>query len=352
MAYDFFPKDERDITNTLRNWREGNRDDVLRVFMHLKEKHPTPVNIDKSKPGIVNVTRELQGDFSIPQIKKDAGVKTINLKFGNGSSGNRGVNNRGNMFEPQFAMALQNWWDGNEVKDKNMLDAIEDLDKTYDLRKRKSLTISVEGAENTPRPVQYAGNRIYLANPKGTGYDVGPSVTDITLTADRTPIYLSLKLGTTVTFFNVGVRKVLTPEEIKAGMIKNKEGQALLDLFNINPAWFCNVFTGTMKKIPPQRVTNFNKQGIKTLLESGIGYNYHVIHKMSGRIISKKMDKAALQKAANPTSLTVYYGGKTGTGKRIDMEMESMTYKFKLNIRDTQGRDGFPTRLMCDFTYK
>ena len=25
-------------------------------------------------------------------------------------------------------------------------------------------------------------------------------------------------------------------------------------------------------------------------------------------------------------------------------------YKFKLNIRDTQGKDGYPTRMMCDFT--
>ena len=37
-------------------------------------------------------------------------------------------------------------------------------------------------------------------------------------------------------------------------------------------------------------------------------------------------------------------------GKRIDMEMSSPNYKFKLNIRDTQGKDGYPTRMMCDFT--
>ena len=56
--------------------------------------------------------------------------------------------------------------------------------------------------------------------------------------------------------------------------------------------------------------------------------------------------------AASVGSVTIYYGGKTGRGKRIDMEMESRTYSFKLNIRDTQGRDGYPTRMMCDFKYK
>ena len=39
-------------------------------------------------------------------------------------------------------------------------------------------------------------------------------------------------------------------------------------------------------------------------------------------------------------------------GKRIDMETESRNYIFKLNIRDTQGTDGYPTRMMCDFKTK
>jgi hypothetical protein len=63
------------------------------------------------------------------------------------------------------------------------------------------------------------------------------------------------------------------------------------------------------------------------------------------------MSERAMQKAAKVGTLTTYYGGKTGTGKRIDMEFASSTYKFKINIRDTQGGDGYPTRMMCDFTY-
>ena len=59
-----------------------------------------------------------------------------------------------------------------------------------------------------------------------------------------------------------------------------------------------------------------------------------------------------MQKAARCGRMTVMYGGKTGDGRRINMECESPTYKFSLNIRDTQGKDGKPTRLMCDFKYK
>ena len=43
---------------------------------------------------------------------------------------------------------------------------------------------------------------------------------------------------------------------------------------------------------------------------------------------------------------------KNGTGKRIDMEIMTPKYALKLNIRDTQGKDGYPTRMMADFTYR
>ena len=44
-------------------------------------------------------------------------------------------------------------------------------------------------------------------------------------------------------------------------------------------------------------------------------------------------------------------GGKTGTGKRVDIEVRTQKYLFKVNMRDTQGTDGYPTRIMGDFTY-
>ena len=73
---------------------------------------------------------------------------------------------------------------------------------------------------------------------------------------------------------------------------------------------------------------------------------------MRGDIESYKMDKIRMGKSAAVGAATIYYGGKGGSGKRINMEMESPYYKFTLNIRDTQGGDGYPTRMMCDFTKK
>jgi hypothetical protein len=353
MAYNFFPTTAQELQNKTTAYRPEIAGEVFLLFTYLKQKFPkvaTPINIDTSKQSSVNINRVIEADTSIAKIKRGAKVGKLSIKFGNGSSGNRGVNNRGNLFEPQFAEALLKWWAGKKINDRAMLAAIEDLDKTYDLSSQSSLTVNIVGGENTKRPLTY-DPKIKLTNPKGRGYNIGESVTDITLVNNKETIYLSLKLGSTTTFFNVGIRTVLPPDDIKAYNLKNADGKKILKLFGIQQKMFCDVFNGKLSQGVVKTPT-LNSGDIETLLKSGIGYGYHIIHKMSGRIISKNMDQAAMNKAATVGSAKVYYGGKTGLGKRIDIEMESPTYKFKLNFRDTQGKDGYPTRLMCDFTTK
>lgn len=354
MAYDFFPKSERELANKIKGFPADNQVEIVRLFNFLKKKYRSvdaPINIDLKKPSNVNVVRQLSGDIKIADITRGASLKKVKLKFGNGSAGNRGVKNRGNLFETQFTKALLDWWAGDIEKiDDKTLKAIRDLDKTYNLSKSKKFTPNPVGGENTKRPLQFDSG-IYLANPKGKGNDVGKSVTDITLETDSGPIYLSLKLGGTTTFFNVGVRTILTPQEIQKGQITNEKGLQLLNLFGIDQEKFCKIFTGDLPGGEVVKNAPYSKAAMKKLMESGIGYNYHIIHKFPARILSKKMDKAAMQRAAKTGDLTIFYGGKGGNGKRIDMEFASATYSFKLNIRDTQGKDGFPTRMMCDFKY-
>jgi len=354
MAYDFFPKTEEELQKKIRNHPPQAQGDLYLLYTYLKEKFPTletPINLDLRKKNSANISRSLQEDISISKIKREAKISSLSMKFGNGSSGNRGVNNRGNLFEPQFADALLKWWKGESVTDSKMLKAILDLDKTYELRKSSKLVIDVVGGENTRRPLVYTPY-ITLTNPKGSGDDVGKSVTDITLKTDTQEIYLSLKMGTTVTFFNVGVRTVLTPDEIKAYNITNADGIKLLNLFNIDHKIFCDVFNGKHRGSSIPVNTRVDVEAMRRLMRSGIGKGYHIIHKLSGKILSKQMDEAALRIVSSVTTAKIYYGGKTGQGKRVDIEMESPTYIFKLNIRDTQGKDGYPTRLMCDFSYK
>ncbi len=352
MAYTFFPTSVEEIQTTLAasKFPQPNVEEAKRVFNLLRNKNKTPINFDLDKKVNVNISRAVENDITIKQVNQKADVKVLKFKFGNGSSGNRGANNRGNLFEPQFADALLQWWSGETVSDGRMLAAIEDMNKTYSIDKSKIFKVDIMGGENTRRPLVFTPH-IQLTNPKGRGYDVGQSVTDITVTTDKGPIFLSLKLGGTTTFFNVGIKTILTKSEIQNGNINNANGKKLLKLFGIDNTKFCEVFNGTHKGSIDRR-PNFDKAAMVRLLQSGIGFNYHIIHKLTGKILSKQMDQKAMKQAATVNAPVVYYGGKGGKGKRIDIEMSSPTYTFKLNLRDTQGKDGYPSRLMCDFKYR
>ena len=351
-AYSFFPKSEEEISNTLKDFPHENVKDIINLFNFLKGKDETPINIDLKKPKDINVSRGIKGLFDIGDIKSKAGLKTIRIKFGNGSKGNRGANNRGNAFETQFATAIEKWYaEGDQaVEDKDILNAIRDLDRTYNLGKSKTFDAKVVGGENTRRPLDFSG-KITITNTKAKGFNIGESVTDITLITDNNPkIYLSLKLGSTTTFFNVGIKTKLTKKEINEGIIKNRDGIKLLDLFGIDNKRFCTIFNDKVKTQSGVVRGKPNVAALSHLLQSGIGFGYHVIHRMRGKVLSKKMDESLMKASSRVGAVQIFYGGKTGKGKRIDMEMSSRYYKFKLNIRDTQGTDGYPTRMMCDFT--
>jgi len=355
VAYTFFPKSVSELTTELERNRfpNDNISEIVSLYTVLVKEVEIPINIDFTKKSNVNVTRMLAEDTTVAKIKRDANLSKVKIKFGNGSSGNRGVNNRGNLFEHLFADALLKWWDGEKVSDQKMLSAIEDLDKTYNISESKTLKVDVVGGENTPRPIKYSPS-LSVSNPKGTGTDVGKSVTDITLTLDGgREIYLSLKLGTTTTFFNLGVKKVLTKKEIQDGSILNKDGKDLLDMFGIQNEMFCSIFNGELEKGVIENAKLPNRKKLEDFLASGIGHNYHIIHKLSGTIKSKEMNERAMKEASTLVGVPkIYYGGKTGKGKRIDIEFQTKTYQFKINIRDTQGLDGYPTRLMGDFKYR
>jgi hypothetical protein len=279
------------------------------------------------------------------------------MKFGSGSSGGRGVQNKGNAYEGQLAEAIKDWWGGNKIADTKLSQAVDDIVKLHKLDKCKKLEVKMVGELNNKRPFIFTPQVLISSKIPVSDNNLGPVVTDITLVCDgKKEIYLSLKTGGTVTFFNSGIRTVLSPQEIKTGRIKNKDGLKILDMFNINDALFCDIYNGNLKKGYVEDVwktmSSHQKNELKNFLISGVGHGYTIVHKLTGKTEVYNIDKKYMTEAATPTSCNVYYGGKSGTGKRIDMEIETGHYILKLNIRDTQGGDGYPTRMMCDYSYK
>jgi len=356
MAYTYFPESIKDIEKKLK-FPKQNKEEIIRLwtFLNKKYKVKAPINIDEKKQSNVNVVRALEGSTNINAIKQGAKLNVIKIRFGNGSLGGRGAQNLGNLFEEQYARELEKYDEGEKV-DQSLEKSILGLYKDYKISKFKKFIVKIEGGANTPRPFVY-GPYIIVKSAKQVGNDLGTTVTDLTLMDGTVPkVYLSLKFGDTTTFFNSGIRTVLTPGEIKNNKIKNVYGKRLLKMFGIDEKLFCDTFNGKLKKgviedVWPKMKPN-DKLALEKLIESGIGYGYHVIHKFkNGKLISFKVDRNYMLKSSKPKSLTLYYGGKTGTGKRINMEIFTPTYKLTLNIRDTQGKDGYPTRMMCDFKY-
>ena len=186
-AYTYVPKSEKDIDNLPDSYSADEKEDIKKLFNYLKTTHPNTeslINVDPKQKGskTVNVFRALSTFEDIKEIKSKSKISSIKIKFGNGSSGNRGVNNRGNLFEGIFASAIEKYRDGSDDIPSDMLAAIRDLDSLYKIRESNRFEIDVVGERNTKRPLKYSP--IELTNP-GSGYNIGKAVSDIDLTTDE-----------------------------------------------------------------------------------------------------------------------------------------------------------------------
>jgi hypothetical protein len=361
MAYTFFPKSATEIQKTLKG-DKYKISEIINLFGALKKmfpKEPTPINIDPLKISKINVTRRLSGEVDLKQLKSKTKISRITMKFGEGSSGGRGVKNQGNAFEKTFATAIEKWWSG-EPQDLKLTGAVEDVADIYKLKELKELKVEIEvktvGELNNRRPLVYSPRVLISSKIPVKDNNLGPVVSDVTLISNKKEYYLSLKTSGTVTFFNSGIKSVFLTSEIKSGQIKNDNGVKLLNMFNIRNELFCDIYNGKLKQGYSedvwQTMSADQKSSLKEFLKSGIGHGYTIVHKIGGSIKVYEINKKYMELAATPLSCRVYYGGKTGTGKRIDMEIETHKYVLKVNIRDTQGHDGYPTRIMCDYSYK
>ena len=86
-------------------------------------------------------------------------------------------------------------------------------------------------------------------------------------------------------------------------------------------------------------------------MRTAIGAGYFMIHETNGKIKYWYISDAENKKYANIDSckFTAYYGGKSGKGKRIDIEFSNNYYDFKMNIRNKQS-GVYPSHIMMDYT--
>jgi|14BtaG_2_1085337.scaffolds.fasta_scaffold07070_4 hypothetical protein len=264
--------------------------------------------------------------------------------------------NKGNKFETVVANDLQKFKEGD--KDFTYQSLIEKMIKEFKLTPT-NFEIKEEGSRNQKRPLIFTPEGPLLGTPiksDGDAQSIAETLTDLTLIVNNKPIYISLKFGSTLTFFNPGVKKIFTEEDIKSGKIKTESGIALLETLGIDNELFCRVFNeyredGSGTNFSEyHKLANADPEKLYNLLHSGIGHGYYMLKGSdSGDTNLFLVTEEYVKKASRPTSgVTIRYGGKGGTAKRIDIVFTTAVYRMTLNIR-SKSKKVAPTNMMGDY---
>jgi len=353
-AFTVFPKSSNEISD--ENVKQLF--DIIKAFPGLAVEDPIAMQPDSFKK--IKITRALQKDSNFISYLSDKLGKQINpfvattwngvkIEFGEGSRGGRGVESKGLSFESELENDLNNYNNGSkEFKHAELVDSII---REFDLEPG-NFEVIPEGGMNKPRPLKFSEAGPYIDFSDDT---IAATLTDLTLDKQGEKIYLSLKHGGTVAFFNSGIARVLPASDIKDGKIQNDYGEALLDTFGIDNELFCRVFNEygeTNFSEYNKQVTDYDKDKLFNLLSSGIGDGYYMVHQLGKKFKFTNIDENYNKSASNVTTpLSVFYGGAKGNGKRIDVVFESDVYKFNLNIRNKQG-GLYPSHIVCGYKAK
>ena len=285
-------------------------------------------------------------------------------EFGGQIVGGKKIN-MGNQYEDELTQALIDHCSGKPVnKYKDHVDIIiSAIIEKYGEAPTKAIG---EGGKNQARPLQKRGSNIVISAGANATNNIGATLTDITLIVAGKPIYLSVKFGSTLSFFNCGVRNsgkeklALFPEaKLKASDIPD-DGKNYLDMFGIDYQKFLDVFANYGKSgatvkdhITNTILTSSGKQALEDLIKSGVGYGYWMCHYSGSNLKFYEIDQNYMNRAATliGDSVEINYGGVSGTGKRIDMIFETQSYEFKFNIRNKSG-GVYPTHTNGDYTKK
>jgi hypothetical protein len=346
MAYDIIPTSV-DAIDKIKHLDDAQKAKLKDLYKEIGGKDPIALSPKSTEKGL-KIVRAIAIDLDLPALSSKYGFK---LTAGNGSRGGGGNKSKGFEFEHQIVNDLDMYRaegiDSPNFKFPNM---IKKMHNEF-LKDAKNIIIKLDGTANTKRPLVFGDAKAVIG---GRDLKIGDKVTDVTVITDKGKFYLSAKFGGTVTFFNAGVRTILTGDEFKAGKITNKDGKKLLDMFGIEEDRIIDIFNKyDPKKKNPRgeklrvRPRNANKKALQRLLLTGIGYGYWMVHRKGKKVEFYEMTAGRMKKSSTIKSIEILYP-KPGDAKRIDIEVITPLYIFKFNIRNKQG-GLYPSHIMCDY---
>ncbi len=224
-----------------------------------------------------------------------------------------------------------------------------------------------EGGKNKPRPMKYDSSFYISAEGRKTE-DIGSTVTDITVwIADpegkkEEPIYLSVKYGDTLSFFNIGVKggrkdslSIFPTKSLIEGKLTDM-GKDFLDMFNINHGKFLETFQKYDKENKKTKTPTIEdhresysikgqaKRNLQNFIKSGVGKGYWMVHRDKTGLHVYNINDKFLKDASTLTSdnINIDYGGKEGYAKRVNIDFSTKEYDFSINLRSKSSSDNYP----------
>ena len=405
MAYSYFPKDAQELYKNEQKVKtliqKELLDDVAAILNYLTDNFrgsefeqpiaidDRPTNAHKLKIRKTFVGKLTEQYPSNPQtqvairqalsrIKRKDGnpvqVGKLGFSYGDGSRGNKGVNNRGLGFEDDVVASFEIWKQGEPYEPGQILDAkmekfIVELVEHYNLTKYSEIKIVPEGALNKARPLNVNASGMYVGG--SMVFDIGKTVTDVTVqgksprgSVDKT-VYLSWKKGATVSYFNAGLGSgLLSGYPTSSGNIANyKHKPGFLQLcehFGIDIELFDSVFvykTQPRSNLGTVTPTKYNPRAIGQLIESAIGYGFHMVHKFDTGDRRIKHFEGSPQYMKNNGRLigppTIYYGGTSSFSRSVRIQVQTSDYrKIDFVIRNKSNTALPPKDILSNFYYK
>ena len=351
MAYKLIPSTFSEAGSSVKHMDTATAAEGLRLWNYLVNTYgmENPLAFDPTNKKQVKIARALQTEFTKAEIKKKLKISALKVDFGDGSRGNRGSGNQGNLFEQQLEAGINDWIETSELTNNKYRDFIYGLVKHYHLEDCIAVRVIAEGGENKKRPMQLVNGHWKIGTASmSTGYEIGSTITDLTLESKckGKPLhkyYLSLKTSGTTNLSNLGLKTNVFPvDQIKAGKITTKDGIALMKTFGLDEETFCATFnefqSGNKNYKVLDNAPNYNKSLLQELIKGSLGYGYHYVHLNKGKIKHMEITERFLNQAANVTNVRVSYGGETGGAKRVNIHMTTPLLDMTFNIRNTSDR--------------
>jgi hypothetical protein len=364
MAYDLIPSTFSDAGASVKHMDNAEAAEALRLWNYLVNTYgmENPLAFSSSNKKAVKIARALQTEFTKAELKRKLKLNSLKFDFGDGSRGNRGTGNRGNLFEEHLEKSINDWIENSDdLANNKYKDFIYGLVKHYHLEDCIAVRVIAEGAENKPRPMKIVNGhwQIGTASPS-TGYNIGATVTDLTLESKckGKPLhkyYLSLKMSGTTTLSNLGLKKEVFPvDQVKASKIETVAGKALMKTFGLKEELLCKTFNEYQAGNRSFKVVDsspkYHKGLLKELIKGSIGYGFHYVHLNKGKIKHLEIDEAFLNQASNASNVSISYGGETGGAKRVNINLKTPLLDMSFNIRNTsdKGSAADPDRVYPD----